>query len=269
MKETRQTILIVDDDEEIVDLLRDHFKRRNCETIATTDPMAVVDKLRNFSVKLMLLDLKMRNLDGFEVLDKVKAGGLRLPPTIIITGFLPKYQERLEAYDIDPEDVITKPFDFDMMEKAINRKLGQQIVIEEVGSEYEDLIYAKNRCRIGIVEDEKDILNDFSEFFEERHYKVSCFGDGNEAYEGVRKKPLDILFVDIKLPGMQGDQLIEKLTESPNPPYMIPISADPLPAEMQKKLKDLGCREFISKPFDIVELIERVKTIAIQRGLLG
>jgi len=269
MKEVRQTILIVDDDEEIVDLLRDHFKKRNCETIATTDPVTVVDKLRNFSVKLMLLDLKMRNLDGFEVLDKIKAAGLRLPPTIIITGFLPKYQERLEAYDIDPEDVITKPFDFDMMEKSINQKLGQQIVIEEVGSEYEDLIYTKNRCRIGIVEDEKDILNDFSEFFEERNYKVSCFGDGTSAYEGLKKKSLDILFVDIKLPGMQGDQLIEKLMDLPNPPHMIPISADPMPAEMQKKLKDLGCREFISKPFDIVELIERVKTVAIQKGLLG
>ena len=100
VNEPRHTILIVDDDQEIIDLLRDHFRKRNCESIATADPLTVVEKLRSFAVKLILLDLKMRKLDGFEVLDKIKQAGLELPPTLIITGFLPKYQDRLKEYCI-------------------------------------------------------------------------------------------------------------------------------------------------------------------------
>ena len=50
MNETRYTVLVVDDDEEIVDLLKDHFRKRNCETIATTDPLMVIDKLQNFAI---------------------------------------------------------------------------------------------------------------------------------------------------------------------------------------------------------------------------
>ena len=109
----RYTVLIVDDDEEIIDLLKDHFRKRNCEAIATDDPLTVVDKLQNFAIKLMLLDLKMTKLNGFEVLDKIKKAGVSLPPTIIITGHLPKYQEQLKDYGIDAQDVVTKPFNFE------------------------------------------------------------------------------------------------------------------------------------------------------------
>lgn len=265
----RYTVLIVDDDEEIIDLLKDHFRKRNCEAIATDDPLTVVYKLQNFAIKLMLLDLKMQKLNGFEVLDKIKKAGVFLPPTIIITGHLPKYQEHLKDYGIDVQDVVTKPFNFEAMEQCINRKLGSQIVTAEVGSEYEDVIYEKNRCRLGFVEDEEDVLEHFSEFFKERNYAVSCFNNGTKAFESLKKERVDILFVDIKLPGMQGDQIIEGLSKLANPPIMIPVSADPMTDGMLERLKAAGCKHFIAKPFDIVELIELVKTIALEKKLLG
>lgn len=269
MSAARQTVLIVDDDEEVIDLLTSHFKKRNAETIATADPATVVDKLKNFSVSLMLLDLKMRRLDGFEVLEKIKEASLPLPPTLVITGYLPKYQDRLKAHRIHREDVVTKPFDFDVMEAAINRKLGEQIVASEVGSEYEDKLYQKNRCRIGFVEDEGDLLETLSSFFEERHYTVSCFKDGLTALEALKRKPVDILLVDIKLPGLAGDQLIAELAKLSKCPHILPMSADLPPPEMAAKLKSLGCGEFVEKPFDIVQIIERIKTIAVKKGLLG
>jgi len=269
MSVERYTVLIVDDDEEIVDLLKDHFRKRNCEAIATTDPLMVIDKLQSFAIKLMLLDLKMKKLSGFDVLDKIKKAGVKLPPTIIITGHLSKYQEQLKEHGIAIEDVITKPFNFNAMEKRINIKLGSQIVASEVGSEYENAIYQSNRCKIGIIEDEVDVAEHLSEFFEERNYEVICCKNGIEGLERFAREHVDILFVDIKLPGISGDQIIEKLLGESNPPYMIPISADPLPQEMDKKLKGMGCIEFISKPFDVVELIEKVKTIAVQKKLLG
>lgn len=269
MQESRNTILIVDDDEEIVTVLKTHFKNRNCETIVTVDPSTVVDKLKNFAVTLMLLDLKMKKLDGFQVLDKVKQANLNLPPTIIITGFLAKYQDKLQAYGLDLSDVVTKPFEFVDLENCINRKLGSQIVGSEVGTEYENKIYEKNRCHLGFVEDEEDVAKDLSDFFKERNYKVSLFTNGTVALEALQKNPVDILFVDIKLQGIQGDQLIAELCKTPNHSYIIPISADPLPEEMGEKLKELGCEKFIGKPFEIVELIELVKTIAIKKKLLG
>lgn len=269
MNEARPLILIVDDEREIIEVLKEHFRERNCEAIATQDSTTVVEKLKNFQVALMILDLKMRELDGFQVLDKIRKAGIVLPPTLIITGFLPEYREKLGQYGIDEKDVIKKPFTYETIESHINRKLGRQILPAEVGSKYEDKIYEKNRCRIGVVEDEEDILNFFSEVFGERNYKVSCFKNGREAFEALKKNPTDILLVDIKLPGMSGDGLIEGLSKTLNPPHMVAISADPPDQLMAERLKRSGCKDYLTKPLDTFELIEKLKTIAIEKGLLG
>lgn len=269
MNETRPLILIVDDEQEIIEVLKEHFKERNCEAIATQDPATVVDKLRNFQVTLMLLDLKMRELDGFQVLDRIRGAGIKLPPTLILTGFFPRFKEKLMRYGIDERDVIKKPFGFETIESQINRKLGAQILTSEVGSKYEDKIYEENRCRIGVVEDEEDILHYFAEFFGERNYKMSCFKNGREALEVLKKYPVDILMVDIKLPGMPGDGLIEELSKEPNAPYMIAMSADSPDPALARRLKQAGCQDYLTKPLETFELIEKIKTIAIEKGLLG
>lgn len=261
--------MIVDDEKEIIEVLKEHFKERNCEAIATQDSTTVVDKLKNFQVALMILDLKMRELDGFQVLDKIRKTGIKLPPTLIISGFLPEYREKLSQYGIDEKDVIKKPFTYETIEGRINQKLGRQILTAEVGSKYEDKIYEKNRCRIGVVEDEEDILHFFSEVFGERNYKVSCFKDGREAFEALKKDPPDILIVDIKLPGMAGDRVIEELAKTPNPPAMIAISADSPDEALGSRLKHHGCKDYLTKPLDTFELIEKIKTVAIEKGLLG
>lgn len=264
----RHSVLIVDDDPEIVEILKEHFRERNFEVVSTTDPLKAVDALKSFGIKLLVLDIKMRNLDGFGVLDRIKQAGLEIPPTIIITGFLPKYIDRLKDYGLTETDVVKKPFDFDILENAINKKLSDQILPAEVGSEYESRMYKTNRCRLGVVEDEEDLLMYFKEFFGERNYKLSFYKNGTDAYTGLKENPVDILFVDIKIPGMQGDELIEKLKRDNALPYTIPISADPLFDSLAARLKEAGCHEYISKPFEIDELIELVKTIAIKQGLL-
>ncbi|MFZ5802794.1 MAG: response regulator [Candidatus Omnitrophota bacterium] len=266
---SRDTILIVDDDVEIVDLLKDHFKKRGCEVISTLDSQAVVETLQNFNVRLMLLDLKMRVMDGFDVLDRVRKQKIALPPTIVITGFLPKYQDQLKRYGIAREDVLCKPFNFDELERFIVRKLGREILVSEVGTEYEAEIYKRNRCHIGIVEDEADVLRCLAEFFFERNYKVSCFRNAGEALDYLTKGRVDIMIIDIKLPGMSGDELAEKIVQMGDPPALIPISAAFTPPDLLRKMESLGCEKFLSKPFDVAEVIEYVKTIAVRKKLLG
>ena len=266
MDSQKHTILIVDDDEEIIFMLKDYFRKRNFAVIATADPVTVVEKLRNFSVKLMLLDIKMRKLDGFGVLTKIKQAGITLPPTIIITGFYSKYQEQLLEYGLEERDVLTKPFHFADIETHIERKLGNEVSLEEVDLEDEEKAYENNRCRIGVVEDEQDIREILVELFEEKSYTVDCYGNGKVALESLKDKPVDILIVDIKLPGLTGDRLITELKKQSISSYIIPISGE---LRIENQIKALGCQDFFSKPFDLDALARRVGEIARTKGLLG
>jgi len=266
--EPRPLILIVDDEREIIELLQDHFEKLNCETIATADPTTVIDKLRNFSVRLMLLDLKMRKLDGIAVLDRIIEAGLALPPTMIMTGYLPRYIDELKRHGISTNDVVTKPFRFEEMENVIKRKLGQSIVCQ--GVRIEDKIYEKNRCVIGFVEDEPDILDVLEDIFGRRNYQVRCFSNGVMAFEALKTEPVDILLVDMKLGGrIQGNELILALSKLPNPPYMIPMSANDLPEDVEAEFHKIGCKDFISKPFYMADVMDLAEKIALERKLIG
>ena len=74
------------------------------------------------------------------VLDKIKKENVPLPPTLIITGQLARYEEQLKERQIKKEDIIEKPFTMEEIEERINKKLGGLILPLEVGSQYEDQI---------------------------------------------------------------------------------------------------------------------------------
>jgi DNA-binding response OmpR family regulator len=265
----RSTILIVDDDAEVIEALVRHFRKRNYEPIATVNPVVVMRELRTVQVDLLVLDLKMRVLDGFEVLDQIQKEGLKVE-TLIITGFLPEYEEKLKQYGISARDVISKPFgDFSKIEEAINRKLGKAVVPAEVGSEYEDAIYLENTCKVVVVDDETEVIEMMKEVLEERNYQVTVFESGDKALEHILKQECHVAVVDMKIPGLPGDQLIQKVLAAKPQVKVIPMSAA-YEHEMKERLRNVGFNPdaLLTKPFNLPMLIEQIKVLAMEVGAL-
>jgi len=73
----------------------------------------------------------------------------------------------------------------------------------------------------------------------------------------------------MKIPGIQGDRLIEELAKLGGLPTIITITGDPVAGEMKTKLERFGCEYFVTKPFDLIEIVELAKTVSAQKGLLG
>lgn len=265
----RSTILIVDDDLEVIEALNHHFRKRNYEPVATANPTVVMQHLRTVQVDLLVLDLKMRRLDGFEVLSQIQKEGIKVE-TIIITGFLPEYEDKLKKYKILHEDVVTKPFgDFSKMEAAINRKLGKVVAPTQVGSEYEDNIYLENQCKVVLIDDEAEMTGMLKEVLEERNYQVAVFNRGDDALAYILDDNCHIAVVDMKIPGIAGDQLIQKVRAAKPQLRIIPISAA-YEQEMRDRLQKVGFdpAALVTKPFNLPSLIEKIKVLAIEAGAL-
>ena len=264
------TILIVDDDQAVIEQLVTHFRRRNYEPIATADPTIVEQTLNTFKVDLILLDLRMERLNGYDVLKKIRGRKLDIA-ILIITAYYKDEKERLKEVGITQEDVIEKPFrDFAKVEAQINKKLNKVVIPGEYYSDYENEIYLNNRTKMVLVDDEEEMIDMLKETLEPRNYDVHVFTKGDQALSYILNNECHIAIVDMKIPGLGGEEIIQKALQAKPDLKVIPFSGA-YTKDMKEALSKVGFdpNKLVTKPFDIPILVEKIKVLATEVGTLG
>ncbi|MDH3704036.1 MAG: response regulator, partial [Alphaproteobacteria bacterium] len=111
---------------------------------------------------------------------------------------------------------------------------------------------------IALVDDDKNILTSVSMALEAEGYQVRTYNDGEEALRGLSQQPVDLAILDIKMPRMDGMELLQKLRSSSNLPVIFLTSKDD---EVDEVLGlRMGADDYIKKPFSQRLLIERIRT---------
>src|SRR4030043_782961 len=107
----RSRILCVDDEPEILKFLEAVLVPNGYEVVKAEDGEEALEKLKGERIDLVLSDVRMPKLDGFEVCRKIKADDrYRNIPVVIITGLAAK-QDRIKGIEAGAEDFISKPID--------------------------------------------------------------------------------------------------------------------------------------------------------------
>ena len=111
---------------------------------------------------------------------------------------------------------------------------------------------------IMVVDDEKDIVKAIEIYLKTDNYNVLKAYSGYDALELMEKNKIDLFLVDIMMEGMDGLELTQKIREVSNAPIII-LSAK---SELNDKVMglNLGADDYITKPFDAVELLARIKS---------
>ena len=112
---------------------------------------------------------------------------------------------------------------------------------------------------IALVDDDRNILTSISIALEKEGYKVQTYLDGESALIGLTRTPPDLAIVDIKMPKMDGEELLKKLRKKTSMPVIFLTSKDDEVDELLG-LK-LGADDFVKKSggFSIKVLIERIR----------
>ena len=112
---------------------------------------------------------------------------------------------------------------------------------------------------IALVDDDRNILKSVSMDLENEGFKVQTYLDGESAYIGITRTPPDLAVIDIKMPKMNGEELLKKLRKKTDIPIIFLTSKD---EEVDELLGlKLGADDFVKKSggFSIKVLIERIK----------
>tara|TARA_B100001063_G_scaffold190166_1_gene180968 strand:+ start:525 stop:1181 length:657 start_codon:yes stop_codon:yes gene_type:complete len=121
--------------------------------------------------------------------------------------------------------------------------------------------------KILILEDNERLLNVMKMALEKESYKVDTFIDGDEAL-AVLDNGYNCFILDINVPNIDGISLLELLRINHKDTPVIIISSNHDLEKVQKSY-ELGCDDYIKKPFYILELVQKVKKLCvIQRRFL-
>ncbi len=114
--------------------------------------------------------------------------------------------------------------------------------------------------KILLLEDETLLNRSITEFLQQKGYLVESFSDGREALDAILENEYDLLLLDINVPNINGFELLEKLNSMKRSVSVIYISAL-IDVEDILQGYELGCSEYIKKPFHLEELCIKINQL--------
>ena len=263
-------ILVVDDLEPNVRLLRAKLEAEYFEVLSATSGFEAIEVACAEQPDLVLLDVMMPGMDGFEVCQRLKADSkTRHIPVVMVTA-LDQQEDRVNGLRAGADDFLTKPIDDVALLARVRSLLRLKTVMDELRSRE-----AQGR-RAGAIPDEDDSVDenggrvlviDDNAYQSERiqtrlqeEYRVSIVADPKEGAAAAKSNP-DVLIINLASRGFDGMRLCARV-RSDESTRQAPILAivDPDDKERIVKALDIGVNDVIPRPIEAQELKARVRT---------
>jgi two-component system response regulator ChvI len=119
---------------------------------------------------------------------------------------------------------------------------------------------------IALVDDDQNILTSVTIALEAEGFDVQAYKDGEEAVKALLKNPVDLVVLDVKMPRMDGIEVIKHLKEKTEMPVIFLTSKDD---EIDELLGlRMGAEDYITKPFSQRLLLERIRVILRREDII-
>ncbi len=158
---SRQKVLIVDDDNNIAELISLYFTKECFETMIVNDGESVMEAVTAFAPNLILLDLMLPGIDGYQVCREIRA---RYSIPIIMLSAKGEVFDKVLGLELGADDYIEKPFDSKELvarAKAVLRRYKPMAAAPEVNNdkcvEYPDLIINQTNYSVKYMGNDVDM----------------------------------------------------------------------------------------------------------------
>ena len=123
------------------------------------------------------------------------------------------------------------------------------------------------RASILVVDDEPLLREIFKEYLSERGFTVDTAEDAFEAMEKANSLPYEVIFLDIKMPGMDGVEALERLKEiQPEACFVLMTGYWDQTRYLQEQAEKIGIYRLLEKPFEMEEIARLVEEALAEDG---
>ena len=259
----RQRIVLVDDDNAIRNLVKMTLESiGGYEVLALSTGVQALAEACRFEPDLLVLDVSMPEMDGPQTLVALRQQPSLLHVPVVFLTANTQGKDVARYREIGAADIIAKPFNpvhlCERVMAVLSPAPKEPVVLHLRGSAL-------------IVEDDSSIrfLLDF--ILAQQGYRVVDAHDGESGLQAISNGSVtDIVILDIKLPGIDGLQLLERLRSMDRwhgVPVMM-LSGDGDEPSVTRAL-NAGANDYLVKPFDPTELIARINRLSHQPSALN
>jgi two-component system cell cycle response regulator len=266
-KETAR-ILVVDDDENIINFFQAVLEEQG-HTVATAgNGIEAIKKVKEFHPEVILLDVIMPQMDGYEVTEELKGDPETSNISIILVTGMDTLDDKVRGLESGADDFITKPFNFDELVARVRslvklKRLQDRLANLQKECKDDFLLKQKKSLSLNmvlIVEDDERISKIMSNVLGTGGYLTYIVNDGLAAVEFLKDNTPDLIILDLMLPGLDGLEVLKRVRESPltmEVPVIVVTAID----DFKTKIKGLyiGADDYLVKPVKSLELLARVK----------
>ena len=240
-------VLVVDDDESTREMVSRHLRRAGYSTVEARDGEEALLRSRVISPGLVILDLLMPGVDGFEVLRTMRSEGMRTP-VIVLTG---------KTLASDEERILR-----DGLARVVQKG---GMALDGVVREAKQLLMAKRVVesgrlpRILYIEDSPQNRDIVRRYLTD-DYEVLEAEDGEHGVERVLRDTPDLVLMDLSLPRLDGWEATRRLKANASVKH-IPVIALTAHAsrEDQTRAVEAGCIDYLTKPIDRELLLDTIR----------
>ena len=251
-------ILIVDDDVPTLNLIKEAVEQVGFNAVAENQSSKVMGIIENMNLDLAIIDLDMPVVNGFDLIKMIKSNkNFSKLPIIIYTG-KESYQDDLKKIDGLFSDLLQKNStnieDLAETVKAMINRYDEPSTPEEVKE-------VKDTVKILLVEDYKHSQIIVTRLLKKNNFEsIVVVENGLQAYEQVQEQYYDLILMDMQMPVMNGFEATQKIRELDNykETPIIALTAFAMKGDREKCL-EAGATDYIPKPIDSQEFIEKVK----------
>ncbi len=274
-------ILIVDDEPLNVKLLAAMLPPDQYETIKAYDGREALKKIVNEAPDLILLDIMMPGLDGYEVTKTVKNDPETRDIPIILVTALDGTDNKIKGLEAGADEFLNKP----VSKTELIARVNSLLRLKKYQDQLKTHMQSKNQVAtppshrsieeeinlpsILIVEDNDKDAKLIQNYLRGEAYIIKQAKDGEEAISRARQENIDLILLDILLPGMNGFEVCRRLKVMDQTKDIQVVAITSL-NDMESKVKgiDLGADDYLVKPINMHELRVRLKALVKKKAYL-
>ena len=240
-------LLLVDDEEDFLASAASALERRNIEVITADNGMEALEICGKQAFDVVVLDVKMPGIDGVELFRRIKT---KIPglPVIILTG----HGTIAQAFETSKDGI----YDYQMKPCSID-ELAVKIFEAAETNKRESGKLAEPDIKLLLVDDEEDLLESIAGFLRRRKLKVFTQQSGEGALKFIADNRVDIVVLDIKLPGLDGIEILKRIKSDFKDIEVILLTGHPKVENAIKGIR-LGAFEYLVKPVDSEQLLNSI-----------